>query len=106
MRSVGMLLASIVLGVLLIVGWLQLARAFGQGMTGPMGSMVAQMMGPQNMAGMMAQMMHDPRFMQSMASACAQAMKDPTAPRAMKDAMDDLQMRQMMEQMYDMMRRR
>ena len=73
MRSVWVFLSGIVLGILLTVGWVQLARAFGQGMTGPMGPMMAQMMGLQAMADMMAQMMHDPKFMGSMASAGAQA---------------------------------
>ncbi len=106
MRSVGMLVAGIVLGVLLILGWFQLSRTFGQGVTGPMGTMMGQMMGPQNMAGMMAQMMHDQRFMESMASACAQSMKDPAVLRSMREAMDNPQMRQLMEQMLNMMERR
>ncbi len=103
MRSAWVLLAGVVLGILLIIGWVQLARAFGQGMTGPMGPMMAQMMGPQSMADMMAQMMHDPKFMGSMASACAQAMKDPAVLRSMQEAMDTPEMRQMMQQMLDRM---
>lgn len=106
MRSAWMILAGIVLGILLVVGWLQLARAFGQGMTGPMGSMMGQMMGPQSMADMMAQMMHDPKFMESMASACAEAMKDPAVLRSMQQAMDNPEMRQLMEQMLNIMQRR
>jgi hypothetical protein len=101
-----MLLAGIVLGILFIVGWLQLARAVGQGMTGPMGSMMGQMMGPQSMADMMTQMMHDPKFIGSMASACAEAMKDPGVLRSMQDAMDNPEVRQLMEQMLDIMQRR
>ena len=106
MRSAGMLVLGIVIGILIVFGGLQVAQTFGQGMRGPMGSMMGQMMGPQGMAEMMGQMMRDPRFMRSMAAACAQSMKDPTVLRNMKEAMDDPQMRQMMEQMYDMMRRR
>lgn len=103
MRPRWMLLVGIALGILLIVGWLQLTRVFGQGMTGPMGSMIGQMMGPQGMADMMAQMMHDPKFMESMASACAQAMKDPAVLRSMQEAMDNPEMRKMIEQMLGIM---
>ena len=70
-----------------------------------MSPMMAQMMGPQGMADMMAQMMHDPKFMQSMASACAQAMKDPAVLRSMQEAMDNPEMRQMMQRMLEMMKR-
>jgi len=105
MRSAWLLLAGIVLGILLIIGWGQLARAFGGGMSGPMGPMMAQMMGPQSMADMMAQMMHDPKFMGAMASACAQAMRDPAVLRSMQEAMDSPEMRQIMQQMLDMMQR-
>ncbi len=94
------------LGILLIIGWVQLAGAFGGGMTGPMRPVMAQMMGPQGMADMMAQMMHDPKFMESMASACAQSMKDPEVLRKMQEAMDNAEMRQMMQKMLEMMQRR
>jgi len=67
--------------------------------------MMAQMMGSQGMADMVAQMMHNPKFMQSMASACAQAMKDPAVLRSMQEAMDNPEMRQMMQQMLEMMKR-
>jgi len=50
-------------------------------------------------------MMHDPKFMVSMASACAQAMKDPAVLRSMQEAMDNPEMRQMMQQMLEMMKR-
>ena len=105
MRSAWLFAAGVVLGILLIIGGVQLARAFGGGMTGPMSPMMAQMMGPQGMADMMAQMMHDPKFMESMASACAQAMKDPAVLRSMQEAMDNPEMRQMMQQMLEMMKR-
>src|SRR2546425_1711830 len=104
MRSAWVFAAGVVLGILLIIGGVQLARAFGGGMTGPMSPM-ARMMGPQGMADMMAQMMHDPKFMEPMASACAQAMKDPAVLRSMQEAMDNPEMRQMMQQMLDMMQR-
>ncbi len=106
LRSAGFLVLGIVLGILTVFGGLQVAQAFGQGMRGPIASMMGQMMGPQGTAEMMGQMMRDPRFMQSMAAACAQNMKDPAVLQSMRDAMDDPQMRRMMEQMYDMMRRR
>src|SRR3989475_13326841 len=105
MRSAGVWLAGIVLDILLIIGWGQLARAFGGGMTGPMGPMMAQMMGPQSVADMMAQMMPDPKFMGAVASACAQAMKDPAVLPSMQEAMDSPEMRQIMQQMLDMMQR-
>ncbi len=105
-RSGWMLLIGVVLGILLVLGWVQLARAVGQGTTGPIGSMMGQMMGPQNMGMMMGQMMHDPKFMQSMATACAQAMKDPSILRSMQEAMENPQMRQMMQQMLKMMQGR
>lgn len=105
MRSAWLFATGVVLGILLILGGVQLARAFGGGMTGPMAPMMAQMMGPQGMTDMMAQMMRDPKFMESMASACAEAMKDPAVLRAMEDAMDSPEMRQMMQQMLDMMQR-
>lgn len=56
MRSAGTLVLGIVIGILIVFGGLQVALAFGQGMRGPMGSMMGQMMGPQSMAGMMGQM--------------------------------------------------
>ena len=105
MRSAWVFLAGMVLGILLIIGWVQLARAFGQSMTGPMGPVMAQMMGPQSMADMMAQMMHDPKFMGAMESVCAQAMKDPTVLRSMQQAMDNPEMRQLMEQILNSMQR-
>ncbi len=92
MRSAWVFAAGVVLGILLIIGGVQLARAFGGGMTGPM-------------SPMMAQMMHNPKFMQSMASACAQAMKDPAVLRSMQEAMDNPEMRQMMQRMLEMMKR-
>ncbi len=97
---------GIVLGILLSLGGLQLTQAFGQGVAGPMGSMMGRMMGPQNMSLMMGQIMHDPQFTRFMAGACAQAMKDPEVLSSMQKAMDDPQMRQMMEQMVETMRRR
>ncbi|SRR5713226_3119229 len=106
MRSGTSLVVGIVLGAAIVLTLFSLPRAFGQGMTGPMGSMMGQMMGPQAMGTMMGQMMQDPELMRSMAAACAQAMKDPEVLRNMQDAMDDPQMRQMMEQMLNMMRRR
>ncbi len=105
MRSALILVAGVVLGILLLVGWLQLAQVYGQPMTGPMGSMMMQMMGPQAMAEMMGQMMRDPEAMRAMAAACANAMKDPIVLRVMQETMDDPRMRQMMEQMLQMMGR-
>src|SRR5438128_10883232 len=97
MRSAWVFAAGVVLGILLIIGGVQLARAFGGGMTGPMSPMMAQMMGPQGMADMMAQMMPDPKFMQSMASACAKAQKDPALLRRLQQAMDKPAMHPLME---------
>src|SRR5436309_13967223 len=105
MRNAWCFAAGYGLGNLLIIGEVQLARAFGGGMTGPMSPMMAQMMGSQGMANMIAQMMHNPKFMQSMASACAQAMKDPAVLRSMQEAMDNPEMRQMMQRMLEMMKR-
>lgn len=106
MRSAGVLVLGIVIGILIVSGGLKVAQAFGRGMGGPMGSMRGQMMGPQGMAEMMGQMMRDPRSMQSMPAACAQSMKDSAVLQSMRAAMDDPQMRLMMEQMYDMKRGR
>ncbi len=106
MRSVQVFAAGVVVGILLIIGSVQLARAFGGGMPGPMSRVTAEMMGPRGMADLMAQMMHDPKFMESMASACAQSMKDPEVLRNMQEAMDNAEMRQMMQKMLEMMQRR
>src|SRR5947208_17107663 len=105
MRSAWVFAAGVVLGILLIIGGVQLARAFGGGMTGPMSPMLAQMMGSQGMADMMAQMMHNPKFMESMASACAQPMKDPAARRSMQEAMQSPGMAEVRQVVVEVMSR-
>jgi len=105
LKSGWVLLIGIVLGVFLTIGLIRLGPVFGQDMSGPMGPMMAQMMGPQGMADMMAQMMRDSESMHVMAAACVQAMKDPAVLRSMQQAMDDPQMRQMMQQMLEHMGR-
>jgi len=95
---------GVVIGVVLVLGFLALTRASGQGMSGRMGSMMMQMMRPQAMAEMMGQAMHDPQTMQAMAAACATAMKDPAVLRSMQAAMDNPQMREMMQQMLELTR--
>jgi NAD dependent epimerase/dehydratase family enzyme len=98
------IVTGVVIGVVLVLGSLALTRAFGQGMSGGMGSMMMQMMGPQAMTEMMGQVMHDPQTMGAMASACATAMKDPAVLRSMQAAMDNPQMRGIMQQMLELMR--
>lgn len=95
---------GVVIGFVLVLGFLGLTRAFGQNTSGPMGSMMMQMMGPKAMAEMMGQAMHDPQMMQAMASACVTAMKDPAVLRSMQAAMDNPQMRELMQQMLELMR--
>jgi len=80
------IVAGLVVGVVLVLGSLALTRAFGQSMSGPMGSMMMQMMGPE-----------------AMASACVTAMKDPAVQRSMQEAMDNPQMREMMQKMLELM---
>src|SRR2546425_4831269 len=104
MRSAWVFAAGVVLGILLIIGGVQLARAFGGGMTGPMSPMMAQMMGHQGMADMLAQMMHDPKFVESMASACAQPLQDPAVLRRMQEAMDNPEVRQVTQQLVEIMK--
>jgi hypothetical protein len=48
--------------------------------------------------------MHDPHAMRAIASACVTAMKDPAVQRSMKEVMDNPQMREMMQQMLELMR--
>lgn len=99
------LVIGIALGVVLTVGLIRLGPVFGQSMPGPMGPMMAQMMGPEARAGMMVQMMRDPASMRVMGAACAQAMRDPAVRRSMQKAMADPQMRQMMQEMLEIMGR-
>src|SRR5258708_12908655 len=94
---------GVVVGVVLVLGSLALTRAFGQSMSGPMGSMMMQTMGPEAMAEMMGQAMRDPQTMRAMASACVTAMKDPAGQRSMKEAMDNPQMREMMRQILHLL---
>ncbi len=103
MRAIWMV-TGVVIGVVLVLGFLALTHAFGQSMSGPMGSMMMQMMGPQAMAEMMGQAIRDPQTMRAMASACVTAMKDPAVLRSMQAAMDNPQMREMMQQMLELMR--
>jgi hypothetical protein len=77
MRSAGILLIGIALGMILVAGWFGLSRVYGQPMMGPTGGMMMQMMGTQTMAEMKAEMMRDPQAMGTMAAACAQAMNNP-----------------------------
>jgi len=101
-RPVRTMLIGAGLGILVTLGGLRVAQAFGQSAAWPMGPMMAQMMGPQGTA----QMMRDPQFMRSMAAACAQTMNDPAVRDGMRGAMNNPQMRKMIEQMSEMMRRR
>ncbi len=84
---------GVLAGLVIAVSVLALPRAFGQSVAGPMSSM-------------MGQMMQDPRFMESMASACAAAMNDPAVLRSMQQAMQSPPMRQMMQQMLELMQGR
>lgn len=106
MRPVRIILIGAGLGILVTLGGLRVAQAFGQSAAWPMGPMMAQMMGPQGTAQMMGQIVRDPQFMRSMAAACAQTMNDPAVRDGMRGAMNNAHMRKMIEQMSEMMRRR